>query len=114
MAKQIGVQAGQQYVKVDSARNPPPVWEVRSIYSGIGSIAHAGLMNPANPLDRKTVSISALLDEKHFRLLKDVGAGPVEQGTRRSATKAKAEPMLPSSKPASVFSGLLRRRATAR
>ncbi len=114
MAKQIGVQAGQQYVKVESTLNPPPVWEVMSIYSGIGSIAHAGLMNSEDPLDRKTVSFSALLDEKHFRLLKDVGAGPVEQGTRRGAMKAKAEPMLPSSKPASVLSGFLRRRATAR
>ncbi len=114
MAKQISVQAGQQYVKVESTRNPPPVWEVRSIYSSVGNIAHAGLMNPADPLDRKTVSISALLDEKHFRLLKDVGAGPVEQGTRRSATKAKAEAMLRSSKPASGLSGFLRRRATAR
>ncbi len=114
MAKQISVRAGQQYVKVHDTRNPPPVWEVRSIYSGVGSIAHAGLMNPKDPLDRKTVSFSALLDEKHYRLLKDVGAGPVEQGTRRGAMKAKAEPMLRSSKPASVFSGLLRRRATAR
>ncbi len=73
MAKQIGVQAGQQYVKAHSTRNPPPVWEVRSIYSGVGNIAHAGLMNPADPLDRKTVSFSALLDEKHYRLLTDVG-----------------------------------------
>ncbi len=114
MAKQISVQAGQQYVKVESTRNPPPVWEVRSIYSSVGNIAHAGLMNPADPLDRKTVSFSALLDEKHFRLLRDVGADPVEQGTCRGAMKTKAEPMLPSSKPASVLSGLLRRRATAR
>ena len=114
MAKQIGVQAGQQYVKVDSTQNPPPVWEVMSIYSGVGSIAHAGLMNPEVPMDRKTVSFSALLDEKHYRLLRDVGADPVEQGTRRAAMKTKAEPMLPSSKPAGVFSGFLRRRATAR
>ena len=110
MAKQISVRAGQQYVQAHSTRNPPPVWEVRSIYSGVGSIAHAGLMNPADPLDRKTVSFSALLDEKHFRLLTDVGADPVEQGIRRGAMQTKAEPMLPSSKPASVFSGLLRRR----
>ncbi len=114
MAKQIGVQAGQQYVKVESTRNPLPVWEVMSIYTGSGRIAHAGLMNPADPLDRKTVSVSALLDEKHFRLLRDVGPDPVEQGIRRGAMKAKAEPMLPSSKPASVLSGFLRRRATAR
>ncbi len=113
MAKQIGVQAGQQYVKVDSTRNPPPVWEVVSIYSGVGSIAHAGLMNPEVPMDRKTVSFSALLDEKHYRLLRDVDADPVEQDTSRGAMQTKAEPMLPSSKPASVFSGLLRRRATA-
>ncbi len=114
MATQIGVQAGQQYVKVESTRSTPPVWEVRSIYSGVGSIAHADLMNVADPLDRKTVSFSALLDKTHYRLLKDVGADPAEQGTRRSAMKTKTEPMLPSSKPASVFSGFLRRRATAR
>ncbi len=114
MAKQIGVRAGQQYVKVHSTRNPPPVWEVMSIYSGVGNIAHAGLMNPADPLDRKTVSFSALLDKTHFRLVRDVGADPVEQDTSKGAMKTKAEPMLPSSKPASVLSGLLRRRATAR
>ena len=114
MAKQISVRPGQQYVQAHSTRNPPPVWEVRSIYSGVGSIAHAGLMNPADPLDRKTVSFSALLDEKHYRLLTDVGADPVEQDTSRGAMQTKAEPMLPSSKPASVFSGLLRRRATKR
>ena len=105
MAKQIGVQAGQQYVKVDDTRNPPPVWEVMSIYSGVGSIAHAGLMNPADPLDRKTMSFSALLDEKHYRLLSDVGADPVEDTSKGA--------ML-FSKPASVLSGFLRRRATAR
>ena len=105
MAKQIGVQAGQQYVKMDDTRNPPPVWEVMSIYSGVGNIAHAGLMNPADPLDRKTMSFSALLDEKHYRLLSDVGADPVEDTSKGA--------ML-SSKPASVLSGFLRRRATAR
>ena len=114
MAKQIGVQAGQQYVKVDSTRNPPPVWEVMSIYSGVGSIVHAGLMNPEVPMDRKTVSISALLDEKRYRLLRDVGADLVKQDTSRGAMKTKVEPMLPSSKPAGVFSGFVRRRATAR
>ncbi len=113
MAKQISVRVGQQYVKVHSTRNPPPVWEVMSIYSGVGSIAHAGLMNPADPLDRKTVSFSALLDEKHYRLMSDVGADSVKQDTSRGAIQTKAEPMLPSSKPASGFSGLLRRRATA-
>ena len=95
MAKQIGVRAGQQYLKVHDTRNPPPVWEVMSIYSDVCSIAHASLMNPADPLDRKTVSFSALLDERHYRLLTDVGPDP-------------------SSKPASVLSGFLRRRATAR
>ena len=113
MAKQIGVQAGQQYVKVHSTRNPPPVWEVMSIYSGVGSIAHAGLMKLEDPLDRKTVSVSALLDKTYYRLLRDVGADPVEQDTSRVAMKTKAEPMLPASKPASVLSGLLRRRAAA-
>ncbi len=74
MAKQISVRAGQRYVKVHSTRNPPPVWEVRSIYSGVGRIAHAGLMNPADPVDKKTVSFSALLDKTHYRLVSDVGA----------------------------------------
>ncbi len=110
MAKQISVRAGQQYVKVHDTRNPPPVWEVMSIYSGVGSIAHAGLMNPADPLDRKTVSISALLDTTHYRLLRDVGADHVEQDTIRGAMQTKAEPILTSSKPTIVFSGLLRRR----
>ncbi len=114
MAKQISVRAGQQYVNVHSTRNPPPVWEVRSIHPGFIGIAHAGLMNPADPLDRKTVSFSALLDKTHYLLVSDVGADPVEQDTSRGAIQTKAEPMLPSSKPASVFSGLLRRRATAR
>ncbi len=72
MAKQIGVRVGQQYVKVHSTRNPPPVWEVNLIYPGVIGIAHAGLMNRDDPLDRKTVSFSALLDKSHFRLVSDV------------------------------------------
>ena len=98
MAKQIGVQVGQQYVKVHSTRNPPPVWEVKLIHPGFIGIAHAGLMNLDDPLDKKTVSFSALLDKTHYRLLRDVGADPVEQDTGRGAMKTKAEPMLPSSK----------------
>ncbi len=74
-----------------------------SIYSGVDSIAHAGLMNPADPLDRKTVSFSALLDKTHYRLLRDVGPDPVEQDISRGTMQTKAEPMLPSSKPTSVF-----------
>ena len=74
MAKQIGVQVGQQYVKVHSTRNPPPVWEVNSIYPGVIGIVHAGLMNLEDPLDKKTVSFSALLDKTHYRLVSDVGA----------------------------------------
>ncbi len=74
MAKQIGVQAGQQYVKVHSTRNPPPVWEVNSIHPGDLGIDHAGLMNLTDPLDKKTVSFSALLDRTHYRLVSDVGA----------------------------------------
>ncbi len=109
MAKQIGVRVGQQYVKVHSTRNPPPVWEVNSIYPDVIGIDHAGLVNPGDPLHKKTVSFSALLDKTHYRLLRDVGADPVEQDTSKGAMKTKAEPMLPSSKPASVFSGLLRR-----
>ena len=114
MAKKINVQVGQQYVKVQGTRELSPVWEVNLIYpDGLG-IAHAGLISLGDPLYKKTVSISALLDKTHYRLLRDVSADPVEQGTSKGAMKTKAEPMLPSSKPASVFSGLLRRRAIAR
>ncbi len=74
MAKITGVQLGQQYVKVDSTRNPPPVWEVNSIHPGDIGIVHAGLMNLTDPLDKKTVSFSALLDKTHYRLVTDVGA----------------------------------------
>ncbi len=74
MAKQIGVQVGQQYVKVGTTRNPPPVWKVKSIHPGDFGITHAGLMNLDDTLDNKTVSISALLDKTHYRLVSDVGA----------------------------------------
>ena len=73
VAKKIGVQVGQQYVKVDSTRNPPPVWEVNSIHPSDFGITHAGLMNLDDPLDNKTVSFSALLDKTHYRLVSDVG-----------------------------------------
>ncbi len=74
MAKQLGVQVGQQFVNVHSTRNPPPVWEVKSIHPGDLGIDHAGLMNLTDPLDKKTVSFSALLDRTHYRLVSDVGA----------------------------------------
>ncbi len=74
MAKQFGVQVGQQYVNVHSTRYPPPVWEVRSIHPGTIGIAHAGLMNLDDPLHMKTVSFSALRDRTHYRLVSDVGA----------------------------------------
>ena len=74
MEKQNDVQVGQQYVKVDTTRNPPPVWEVNSIHPGDFGITHAGLMNLDDPLDKKTVSFSALLDKTHYRLVSDVGA----------------------------------------
>ena len=74
MAKQICVQVGQQYVKVHSTRNPPSVWEVKFIHPGVMGIAHAGLMNLDDPLHKKTVSFSTLLDKTHFRLVSDVDA----------------------------------------
>lgn len=74
MAKLIDVQVGQKYVNVHSTRNPPPVWEVKSVHPGDFGIDHAGLMNQEDPVDRKTVSFSALLDETLFRLVSNVGA----------------------------------------
>ncbi len=72
MAKKIGVQVGQQYVNVHSTRIPPPVWKVKSIHPGVLGIDHAGLINLDDPVDKKTVSFSALLDKSHFRLVSDV------------------------------------------
>ena len=74
MAKGLGVRVGQMYVNVHSTRNPPPVWEVKSIHPGDLGIDHAGLMNLDDPLHMKTVSFSALLDRTHYRLVSDVGA----------------------------------------
>ena len=74
MARKIGIQVGQRYVNVHSTRNSPPVWEVNSIHPGVNGIAHAGLMNLDDPLHKKTVSFSALLDKTHYRLVRDVGA----------------------------------------
>ncbi len=73
MARKIGIQVGQRYVNVHSTRNTPPVWEVISIHPGVNGIAHAGLMNLDDPLHKKTVSFSALLDKTHYRLVRDVG-----------------------------------------
>ena len=70
MAKHHGVQVGQQYVTVHSTRNPPPIW----IHPGDFGISHAGLMNSDDPLVKKTVSYSALLDKTHYRLVGDAGA----------------------------------------
>ena len=75
MEKQNDVQVGQQYVKVHSTwKSPPPVWEVTLIYPDDVGIAYAGLMNLADPQDKKTVSISALLDKTRYRLVVDMGA----------------------------------------
>ena len=74
MAKQIDVQVGQQYVKAHSTLNPTPAWEVKSIYPDVFGIDHACLVNQKDPVDKKTVSFSALLDRTHFRMVSDVGA----------------------------------------
>ena len=74
MAKIVGVQVGQQYVKAHSTRNPAPVWEVKSIYPDGMGIDHAGLVNLKDPLHKKTVSFSALLDKKHYRMVTNVCA----------------------------------------
>ena len=74
MAKTNDVKVGQQYVKVHSTRSRPPVWKVNSIHPGDYGITHAGLMNLDDPLDKKTVSFSVLLDKTHYRLVSDVGA----------------------------------------
>ena len=72
--KQNDVQLGQQYVKVHSTRSRSPVWKVNSIHPGDYGITHAGLMKLDDPLDKKTLSISALLDKTRYRLVVDMGA----------------------------------------
>jgi hypothetical protein len=74
MEKRNDVQVGQQYVKVHSTWNPPPVWEVNLIYPDHVGIAHAVLMNLADSQAKKTLSISALLDKTRYRLVVDMGA----------------------------------------
>ena len=74
MAKTKDVKVGQQYVKVHSTQSQPPIWKVKSIHPGDYGITHAGLMNLDDPLDKKTVSFSVLLDKTHYRLVSDVGA----------------------------------------
>ena len=74
MAKTKDVKVGQQYVKVHSTRSQPPIWKVKSIHPGDYGITHAGLVNLDDPLDKKTVSFSVLLDKTHYRLVSDVGA----------------------------------------
>ena len=74
MAKKINAQIGQQYERVKSRWNPPPVWEVNLIYPDDAGISHVCLMNVADPQDKKTVSISALFDKTQFRLVRNVSA----------------------------------------
>ena len=74
MENRNDVQVGQQYVKVLSTWNPPPVWEVNLIYPDDVGIGYVGLMNLADPQDKKTLSISALLDKTRYRLVVDMGA----------------------------------------
>ena len=82
MANQIEAQIGQKYERVNSKWNPPPVWVVNFIYPDDAGISHVCLMNLANPQDRKTVSISALLDKKRFQLVGDVGAAAKKNGAQ--------------------------------
>ncbi len=74
MEKKIDAQIGQQYVKVKSRWNPPPVWEVDLIYPDDAGISHVCLMNVADPQDKKTVSISALFDKTKFQLVRSESA----------------------------------------
>ena len=74
MEKNIDAQIGQQYEKVKSRWNPPPVWEVYLIYPDDAGISHVCLMNVADPQDKKTVSISALFDKTKFQLVRSESA----------------------------------------
>ena len=74
MEKQNDIQVGQQYMKVHGTWNPPPIYEVNSIYPDDVGIAYVGLTNSADPQDKKTLSISALLDKTRYRLVVDMGA----------------------------------------
>ncbi len=58
----------------EALTNPPPVWVVNLIYPDDVGIPYVGLINLADPQDKKTLSISALLDKTRNRLVVDMGA----------------------------------------
>ncbi len=69
MEKRNDVQVGQQYVKVHSRRNPPPVWEVKSILVENVPAPHAVLVNTRDPLWTRTLACSALIKNPDYDLV---------------------------------------------
>ncbi len=70
MEKRNDVQIGQQYVKVNSRRNPPPVWEVKSILDENVPAPHAVLVNTRDPFWTRTLACSALINNPDYDLVK--------------------------------------------
>jgi len=78
MEKRNDVQVGQQYVKVHSMRNPPPVWEVKSILVENVPAPHAVLVNTRDPFWARTLACSALINNSDYHLVKAGAEHPTE------------------------------------
>ncbi len=69
MRRRIQVQVGQRYFQDFVHGSHNQIWEVASIYSEGEWIPHARLVNVSNPSETKTLSCTALDDQRSFRLL---------------------------------------------
>ncbi len=69
MRRYSEVQVGQRYFQAFAHSSHTQIWEVASIYSDGGRVAHVCLVNVSNPSETKTLSCAALDGRHSFRLL---------------------------------------------
>jgi hypothetical protein len=60
------IQIGQRFHR---AGYTGVVWRATSVYRDTQGLEHVNLIDEAGRLDRKTLSASALLDRKHYRMI---------------------------------------------
>ncbi len=60
------IQIGQRFHR---AGYTGVVWRATSVYRDAQGLEHVNLVDEAGRLDRKTLSASALLDRKHYRMI---------------------------------------------
>ena len=68
MVLKRAVSVGQRYRDLERGQfaRPAPDWIVEVIYTGNDGIGHAKLVCASDVFQRKTLSVSALLDPKRF------------------------------------------------